>query len=174
MRQALIVALVVAVAAGCSSGDAPDLDPLTKAELAALPSADVQQVQALVGSHQGKVVVLAVWSAAAAECEGLFPALATLAQGAPGVAVITLSVDRVDDVRAKALPVVKEHGEPFENRVFGGDAVEVEPLLRQEWAWRVPAIALYDKKGEKAEELYGRDAVARAGPVVETLLKKER
>jgi len=173
MRWVVMLGLT-AVVTGCSSGDAPDLDPLTKAELAALPSADVQQIQALIGGHQGKVVVLAVWSAAAAECEGLFPALATLAQGAPGVAVITLSVDRVDDVRAKALPVVEEHGEPFENRVFGGDAMEVEPLLRQEWAWRVPAVAVYDKKGEKAEELYGRDAVARAGPVVEKLLKKKR
>jgi len=173
MRWAVVLGLA-AVVTGCSSGDPPDLDPLTKAELAALPSADVQQMQALIGSHQGKVVVLAVWSAAAGECEGLFPALATLAQGAPGVAVITLSVDRVDDVRAKALPIVKEHGEPFENRVFGCDAMEVEPLLRQEWAWRVPAIAVYDKKGEKAEELYGRGAVARAGPVVEKLLGKKR
>ena len=159
MRCTLLLGLVVVVAVGCSSDDAPKLDPLSQEEQAALPSVDSDGLKALLASHKGKAAVLAVWSAGHKDCEGLLPALAGVEKGA---AVITLSIDRVDDVREKVLPIVTEHGGAFENRVFGGAPPDIETFLKPEWSWRVPAIVLYGRGGSKVAEFYGREAVARA------------
>ena len=159
MRRTFLVGLAAIVAVGCSSGDAPTLDPLSQEEQALLPAVDSDGLKALLASHRGESVVLVVWSAGHQDCEGLLPALAGLEKSA---AVITLSIDRVDDVRGKVLPIVKQHGGAFENRVFGGAPPDVETFLKPQWSWRVPAIVLYDKGGTKVAELYGREAVAKA------------
>ena len=174
MRQALLVGLAAVVAAGCSSGDAPELDPLSKREQSALPAVDAAGLKTLLDGHKGKLVVLAVWSAGTKECEGLFAGLAKLAGSAPGTVVVTLNIDRVDDVRDKVLPVVEEQGGQCENRVFGGDPMDVEPLLSPDWGWRVPALAVYDRKGKKAGEFYGRGALGQAEAALRKLLKKRR
>jgi len=68
----------------------------------------------------------------------------------------------VDDVRAKALPVVQEVKPAFESRVFEGDYMQLESLLGVDWSGRVPAIFVHDGSGSRVGGFYGKEALAEA------------
>ena len=171
-----LLAVVAAVAVGCSSGDPESLERLSEDERAALPVLDHEGVRELVAQHKGKVVVLAGWSAAKEGYEALYEGLAPLAKpGADtGPVVIAMNLDGAVAVRAKVLPLLRKVRPAFANCVFDGDQMMLSAVVDRDWAGLVPALWIYNPEGEVAASFYGGDALAKAKAKLAGLARRQR
>ena len=170
MRTALLAGLALLAFTGCSD-EPPSIPPLSKNELAKIPAVRPEQLASFIDSQKGKVVVLAVWSVRRDACLAMYPELGTLCSGgADEPVVVAVSIDRVDDVRAKILPLIKKHRPKFLNRVVPGGHDAVAGLMGKNWSGQVPAIALRDRDGEPAGFFYGQTALAKARRRLDQLL----
>ena len=172
MRIALLVGLALVFSfGGCTcSRKPPKVEPLSKEELASIPEITPPQLQALLAKHKGKVVVLVVWSVRHNGCVAMYPKLNGLAGGAEPV-VIAVSIDRVDDVRSKVIPMLEEQKPKFINHVVRGGADPLASFVGMDWSGgRVPAIVVYRRDGARDKAFYGDAALDTARRRVKQLL----
>jgi hypothetical protein len=175
-RGAFWLGVLLVLVAGCSSDTPAEMAPLSKQELAELPAVSYAELDALVKAQKGKVGVLAVWSVRREPCLAMYAKLGALGKGGADAApaVIALNIDRVDDVRSKVMPMVKQQGAALLNRVFRGAPEELTGLFGNAWGGRVPAICLFDREGTKAAAFNGDDALAKAEPRLKELLEQQK
>jgi len=173
VRVNLLIGLVALTVwcGGCTcSREPPKVKPLTKEELAQIPEITPPQLQDLLAKHKGKLVVLVVWSVRHPGCAAMYPELNGLA-GDPEPVVIAVSIDRVDDVRAKVIPMLKDHKETFINHVVRGGADPLASFVGADWTGgRVPAIVLYRRDGARDKAFYGDAALDTARRRLKQLL----
>jgi hypothetical protein len=165
------VALLVTLG-GCScSEEPPKVEPLSDRELAKLPAVTPEELQALLEAQKGKLVALVVWSVRREDCVALYPRLSELAQGRDAdLTILAVSIDRVSDVREKALPLVEQHGGKWLNRVVRAGPEALAAFVGTDWSGQVPAIALLGRDGRPAGTFYGGTALAKAQARLRELL----
>ena len=175
MRIALLLALSLALGlGGCGCSDEAGPEPLSGKELEQIPALTPMQLQELLAAHKGKVVVLAVWSVRREASVAMYPKLNELLQGDEPV-VIAVNIDRVTDVRDKVLPILRKEQPKFLNRVLSvGPEALASFIDANKWAGQLPALALYDRAGQKAAAFYGDGALDKARAKLPSLLKKPK
>jgi thiol-disulfide isomerase/thioredoxin len=113
------------------------------------------QIQELIASHKGKVVVMDAWSTSCEPCLKEFPNLVALHRkyGPANVACISLSfdyegLDSPDEVKPKVEKFLAEQGATFDNVISNLDS---ESLYKKFDLAIVPAVFVYDKEGKLAK-----------------------
>lgn len=156
--------VLACVVAGCSCGEPEALDSLSQEERETLAVLDHEGLAKLLAEHQGQPVVLAGWSANVERYAGFYRGLADLAKPGPeqGPAVIAMNLDGAAAVREKVLPLVREAGGRVANCVFDGEQMMLTAVVDSEWAGAVPALWVYDAKGQLEASFYGEGALAKA------------
>lgn len=183
MKHCLWGLLLLGVVAGCEqagTGAAQPLDGAPTGDLSAVETTDSaanteptaaaadnvaaavdvkilshDEIQKLIASHKGKVVVMDAWSTSCEPCVEEFPNLVALHKkyGPDKVACISLSFDyegigKPEDV----VPAVKEflvkQGATFDNVVSSDDS---ETLYKKMQLASVPAVYVYNQQGELAK-----------------------
>jgi thiol-disulfide isomerase/thioredoxin len=183
MKYGLCGALLLSVLTGCAGSDAEKANVGTTANsselvekmntespqpdqptptAAAEPSTPVDvkilsydEIQKLIASHKGKVVIMDAWSTSCEPCVEEFPNLVALHKkyGPDKVACISLSFDYEGIGKpADVVPVVKEflakQGATFDNVVSSDDS---ETLYKKMQLASVPAVYVYNQQGELAK-----------------------
>lgn len=153
MRRSYPTLLALAVCLGCApaGGTKPAEAPPTDVKL---QIADYDGLQALIKSHQGKVVVLDVWNTSCEPCLREFPGLVALHKkyGPERLACISLNLDyeglgKPEDKQAPVLAFLKEKGATFDNVLSGVEPDIFYKLLKIP---SVPSILIYDRAGNLA------------------------
>jgi len=164
MRARTLGLAIACVVVGCSSGDPESLGNLSDAERGELPVLDHQGVKEQIAQHQGRIVVLAGWSANQEGHEAFYKGLGGLVTGdaEAGPVVIAMNLDGAVAVRGKVLPLIRAVQPAFANCVFDGDQMMLTAAVDPDWAGLLPAVWLYDGKGKVAASFYGTDALDRA------------
>jgi thiol-disulfide isomerase/thioredoxin len=140
-------------------------------------------VQELIKSHQGKVVVMDCWSTWCEPCVKEFPGLVKLHEkyGADDVACISLCFnyeglkkETPEEHEESVLKFLREQHAEFDNVIANEPS---EELYGKFGFPSVPAVFVYDRKGELAKRFENRDAKAKpftyegVGAEVEKLLE---
>lgn len=140
-------------------------------------------VQELIKSHEGKVVVMDCWSTWCEPCVKEFPGLVKLHEkyGADKVACISLCFnyeglkkEKPEDHEESVLKFLREQHAEFDNVIANEPS---EELYGKFGFPSVPAVFVYDRKGELAKRFENRDAKAKpftyedVGAEVEKLLE---
>lgn len=176
-RIGLAVALSISSVAGCNAqtGQSHAQQPGDSASTAvALKIADFDEVQKIVATHRGQVVVLDCWSTSCPPCIEEFPKLVALHRNYPSskLACISLSFDfeglgKPEDVQADVLKFLRSQNATFEN-LLGGEASDV--LLKKMQLASIPAMFVYDQQGE-VHRFEGSKAYDEAAALVKTLVE---
>lgn len=196
----LLFALMVASSCGCQQQAATETaSPSAKSaadEGAAAPAAEnaadstikvqfkgYEGVQELIKSHQGKVVVMDCWSTWCEPCVKEFPGLVKLHEkyGPDKVACISLCFnyeglkkETPEEHEESVLKFLREQHADFDNVIANEPS---EELYGKFGFPSVPAVFVYDRKGELAKRFENRDAKAKpftyedVGAEVEKLLE---
>jgi len=194
------LALMVALNCGCQQQAATETasPPATPAadEGAAAPATETvadstiqvqfqgyEGVQELIKSHEGKVVVMDCWSTWCEPCVKEFPGLVKLHEkyGADKVACISLCFnyeglkkETPQEHEESVLKFLREQHAEFDNVIANEPS---EELYGKFGFPSVPAVFVYDRKGELAKRFENRDAKAKpftyedVGAEVEKLLE---
>ena len=106
--------MLALAAAGCSSGDAPEPEPLLTAEetASAMPQIMMDEVLERLKKPRGKALLIVLWRA---DTEASSPCLAAADRLAAthakaGLEVLALNIDMPSDVRERALPLLQKAG----------------------------------------------------------------
>jgi hypothetical protein len=158
MRRLLLWAMAATLAVGCSSDDA-QRPSLSEAELAELPAVDAPGLKALLAQQHGKTAVLAIWSVRDPACVEMYKGLSPLARATR--VVVAVNIDQPDDVRAKALPILRQHGQGLLNRHLDGDPMLLD-TGDDTWAGLLPAVWVYGRDGKLRSKACGKGALKRA------------
>lgn len=120
------------------------------------------EIQQLIASHKGKVVIMDCWSTSCEPCVKEFPNLVALHKkhGPEKVACISLSFDyeglgKPEDVLPVVQEFVQKQGATFDN-VLCSD--ESETLYKKMNLASVPAVYVYRPDGELAKRFDNEDA----------------
>lgn len=112
------------------------------------------EIQALVKSHKGKIVVMDCWSTSCEPCIKEFPNLVALHQKyGPKVACISFSFDyeglaKPEEVHPAVLKFLKEKQATFDNVMSSEDS---ETLYKKLELASIPAVYVYDRQGNLAK-----------------------
>jgi thiol-disulfide isomerase/thioredoxin len=120
------------------------------------------EIQQLIASHNGKVVVMDCWSTSCEPCVKEFPNLVALHKkyGPEKVACISLSFDyeglgKPEDVLPVVQDFVEKQGATFDNVLCRDDS---ETLYKKMNLASVPAVYVYKRDGELAKRFDNEDA----------------
>lgn len=120
------------------------------------------QLQELIASHKGKVVVMDCWSTSCEPCVKEFPNLVAIHKkyGPEKVACISLSFDyeglgKPEDVMPVVQEFLQKQGATFDN-VLGTE--DSETLYKKMELASVPAVYVYDRDGKLAKRFDNEDA----------------
>jgi thiol-disulfide isomerase/thioredoxin len=120
------------------------------------------EIQQLIASHKGKVVVMDCWSTSCEPCVKEFPNLVALHKkhGPEKVACISLSFDyeglgKPEDVLPVVQEFVEKQGATFDNVLCREDS---ETLYKKMTLASVPAVYVYKPDGELAKRFDNEDA----------------
>ncbi|MEX0979394.1 MAG: TlpA disulfide reductase family protein [Pirellulales bacterium] len=134
------------------------------------------EIQALVASKRGKVVVMDAWSTACPPCMKDFHNLVELSKqyGGDELACISLSFDfegigKPEDVQAPVLKFLQSQGAAFDN-VMSNE--ESDALYRKFKLNSVPAVFVYDRAGKLRERFENEGAYAKVRSLVAELVKE--
>ncbi len=188
-RTALVVFLSAIIGCGQAPIRSPVAGSLDKtASLDAggevsLQVLDYDQIQKLIESKRGRVVVMDAWSTSCPPCIKEFPNLVALHKkyGPDRVACISLSFDyegigQPEDVADKVRKFLVEQQATFDNIL---SKEESDALYRKFKLISVPAVFVYDHHGKLVKRFHNEDAKGEAdaftyeqvGALVEELLK---
>lgn len=143
-----------------TSNSATDADSKSAASEITLKAAQPDDLQKLIATHKGKVVLVDFWATWCAPCRKQFPHTVELSRkhAADGFAAISVSCDDADR-DAEILAFLKKSDARFDNirSKFGGDeetftAFEIE-------GGALPHYKLYDRTG-KLRHTFGTDPTA--------------
>lgn len=152
---------------GTPTGNLSAVEPADSADSAAQAAApapaaavDVKilshdEIQKLIASHKGKVVVMDAWSTSCEPCVEEFPNLVALHKkyGPEKVACISLSFDyegigKPEDVVPAVKDFLVKQGATFDNVVSSDDS---ETLYKKMKLASVPAVYVFNQQGELAK-----------------------
>ena len=159
MRSTLAAAcLVSAFLIGCSEPVQQVAPPADDTEIPEKQSVEAsisswQDITSAIASHEGKVVVVDLWSTTCAPCRREFPGLVKLhEQHAGKVACISVSLDYYGDTneppesfQAAVSQFLTEQRADFENFICSDASDEVLAKLE---ATAVPVVLIYGQDGE--------------------------
>jgi thiol-disulfide isomerase/thioredoxin len=175
------------VFAGCEYSATSDVRAVAPDDKAAAPAAahadDVElkiltfdEIQELIASKRGKVVVMDCWSTACPPCLKDFHNLVELHKqyGPDEVACISLSFDyegigKPEDVREGVLTFLRAQGATFDNVM---SSEESDALYRKFKLNAVPAIFVYDRAGALRERFEDEGAYKKVRELVAELVKE--
>ena len=172
--------IALSMMVGC---DQPVTSSPPKLEKISLKVLDYDQIQTLVESKRGKVVVMDAWSTSCPPCIKEFPKLVELHNkyGPERLACISLSFDyegigKPEDVAGKVKDFLIQQRATFDNVLSSEDS---DALYRKFKLISVPAVFVYDREGKLVKRFDNEDAKSEAdaftyeqvGAVVEELLK---
>jgi thiol-disulfide isomerase/thioredoxin len=196
MRRVLIwpaTALLFAVAlAGCNNVESPQDNsaaPPASAPASSEPTARLaswEEVEQLIASKKGKVVVLDLWSTWCTPCLKEFPGLVALHNKHPDqVACISLNLNYAGakdespaDARAEIEAFLKEQGATFDNLI---STTPDEAVWKSLNVAMVPIVRVYDRQGQLRKQFvnengeYGDEGFTyqeHVAPFVEQLVKE--
>ena len=155
--------------------DASDLNATSSASVQ-LAVADLSELEQVVKSHAGKVVVVDVWSTSCAPCMREFPHLVELSQTHPERLVcISFNVDYIG-LKSKPPEAYVAKVEHFLQKQHAVDVTNLlsastdESVLRQFSIGAIPAILIYSADGELkhtfTDSNTGEDGLTYAGDVI--------
>lgn len=129
---------------------------------------DWDELQKLIDSHRGKVVVVDAWSTSCEPCKREFPNLVALHKkhGPEKLACISLSLDyegigAPEEQREPVLAFLRQQGATFENVL---SSVESFELMEKLEIPSIPAVFVYDAAGNLHRRFDNRDASRSGGP----------
>jgi len=164
-RTARSLAIVLAGAALLAA--APARDPL--------PSIDREGYAALVGSRDGRVLVVNMWATWCEPCREEFPDLVRLHRelSPRGLDLVAVSLDTASAVPGEVVPFLEAQGARFPVYVKkpGGDD-EFINAIDTSWSGALPATFIYDGKGRLIRGIHGRTTFAQVEAIVAPLLRK--
>jgi thiol-disulfide isomerase/thioredoxin len=116
-----------------------------------LQIADYAELQKLITSHRGKVIVLDAWSTSCEPCLKEFPHLVALANHAPEkIACISLSMDyegigKPEDQRENVLAFLIQQHATMDNVLTQENS---DAMLKHLGVGSIPAVFVYDRQGK--------------------------
>ena len=172
-RQFSIVVRLVALSV-CFTGCTPKTPPAAKPKPAPVVAAQAvdqpdvllktlsfEEIQELIASHHGKVVVMDAWSTACAPCIKEFHNLVDIHKKYPAekVACISLSFDyegigKPEDQAPRVMKFLREQHATFDNVM---SSEESDVLYRKFKLTAVPAVFVYNQQGELARRFDNED-----------------
>jgi len=188
-RMALSTIFLIAV--GCSEpapsappkGSASGTTPVSGTSASTAPAAvevtmqlkNFEELQQLIASKKGKVVVVDAWSTYCEPCLKEFPGLVALHKkyGPDKVACISVCANYtgrgdVKDEIADPLAFLKSQNATFDNVL---STVGDEELYKKLNIASVPTIFVYDREGKPAKTFGGEPKYSEVDPLVAELLK---
>ena len=180
MRSLCAGCIALSMVVGC---DRPVTSATPKPENVSLKVLDYDQIQKLVESKRGKVVVMDAWSTSCPPCLKEFPKLIKLQNkyGPERLACISLSFDyegigKPEEVVGKVQDFLVQQRATFDNVL---SSEESDALYRKFKLISVPAVFVYDREGKLVKRFDNEEAKSEAdaftyeqvGEVVEELLK---
>ena len=187
------IAFVLALLTGCSS-QAPDErttplvtkpEPQTPSPVPAIPevtlkAASLDEVQAAIAKHKGKVVICDYWSTSCEPCVKEFPHLVALSQKHSADHLVCVSasldfdgLDKLETYREPVLTFLKEKHATIENYLLSDDDTAVYAKLK---IASIPAVYVYGADGklkQRFDESSGKPFSYEKdiNPLVEELVK---
>lgn len=175
MRNAAL-ALMLALAVGCSSERPPEPPKLLTAEEAAsMPPITFEQVKQRLAEPGGKALLIVLWRA---DTEGAESALRTAdalaaRHAKAGLEVLALNIDMADAVRDQALPLVQKLDlGSLTARAYQDDVMRLGGTLDPAWGGQTPAAFLYTRTGQQAFKGHGEDALEGAAARIPAALAR--
>lgn len=112
-----------------------------------------EEVETLIQSHNGKVVVVDLWATYCVPCRAEFPGLVELSQADPGnIVCISVSLDDPDS-QEKALTFLQEQNATMQNVLCTTDSDKLYDEILQ--IGGIPAVYVYGRDGELAKLFTG-------------------
>jgi thiol-disulfide isomerase/thioredoxin len=157
----LLAVLVLAACKGCASSG----------ETAGMPLVDAPELDRLVQSHRGRVVLVDFWATWCPPCVGLFPHTVELSRryADRGLTVLTVSVDDPGKGEAVRRFLADQAATTTENYLArNGSSSQTFAEFKIENGW-IPFLKIYDRTGKLRATISGAypDKIDRA---VEKLL----
>ncbi len=171
-RFALCALASVAVV-GCSK----PAEPVARAKvLVNLQVLAWDEIQQLLASHRGKVVVMDCWSTSCRPCLEEFPNLVAMHNkyGRQDLACVSLSFDNegldpIENVKPAVLSFLKRQQATFDNVL---STLDSDALYKKLEIPAVPAAIVYDREGKLAKKFTGAKVdYAEVERVVQELLR---
>lgn len=123
------------------------------ADAVTLELAPWEDVQRLIESHQGKVVVVDLWATYCVPCREEFPGLVELSHADPeNIACISVSLDDPDS-HERALAFLQEQNATMQNVLCTTDSDQLYDEILQ--IGGIPAVYVYGRDGELAKLFTG-------------------
>lgn len=177
-------ALLLLAVVGCeektvssSSGSATSATPTapaTKAAEVTLQLKSIDELQQLIASKKGKIVVVDVWSTYCEPCMNEFPGLVDLHKqhGPEKVACISLCANyaglgKPEDEVAEPLKFLKSQGATFDNVLSTDPDTKLYEKLK---IASVPTIFVYDREGRLVKTFDGEPKYADVAKFVAELM----
>lgn len=181
--QRFLSAFLLLVVAGCD--DNTGSSSIGSAAAAAAPAPkqpevtlllkNFDELQQLIASKKGKVVVVDVWSTYCEPCMQEFPGLVDLHKkyGPEKVACISLCANfaglgKPEDELAEPLKFLKDRGATFDNILSTDPDTKLYERLK---IASVPTIFVYDRNGKLAKTFDGEPKYADVAALVATLVE---
>ena len=162
MHRLFSVSILAAMLSGCGDSSSSSVgsggnqsDAARKKDSASnvsLNILDYEQIQELIKSKQGKVVVMDAWSTSCQPCIKEFPHLVELHNeyGPEKVACISLSfdyegIDKPEDQQERVLAFLRKQNATFDNVL---NKEEADELYEKMDLSAIPAVFVYDQAGK--------------------------
>ena len=183
-KKSAVIVLACVFLAGCGSSSTSDTTAAvtstdtteTKTDDVKLSILSFDEIQELLASKRGKVVVMDAWSTACPPCMKDFHNLVELSQQYPSdeLACISLSFDfegigKPEDVQAPVLKFLQSQGATFDN-VMSNEESDV--LYRKFKLNSVPSVFVYDRAGKLRERFENEGAYEKVRALVAELVKE--
>jgi thiol-disulfide isomerase/thioredoxin len=163
-RAPAVFAAATALALACSCGrDEPGGSGYSAAGQSAAPPvraepADAARILEAVRGHRGEVVLLDFWATWCAPCIEALPKLVSWQRefGPEGLAVVSVSLDDPADAETRVSAFLSQERPPFETFIL--DAPNFDEFVQSvnaSWSGGIPALFVYDHKGELRHEFVG-------------------
>lgn len=138
---------------------------------------DYEGIQQVIQGKQGRIVVMDCWSTYCPPCMKEFHNLVELHHEYPDdVACVSLNFDYTggkgaapDDTRDDVIDFLKEKGATFDNMISSVPAEDLYQQMGFKTA-AVPAVFVYDRKGDLAKQFEGEVSYADVRQLVADLL----
>lgn len=146
----------------------------TEKALPQLLEIDDKQVQALLTSLRGNVVLVNIWATWCIPCVIEFPHLVKLqkAYEKRGVKVVFISVDELEDAETKVRPFLRRQNVRFPTYIKNIQDVErFINAIGNGWRGTIPTTFVYNRKGKQVATLVGARDFAAFERVIKPLLQ---
>ena len=133
------------------------------------PLSSPAQVDSLIGSYSGKVLIVNLWATWCDPCVEEFPDLVKLYQNYKdkNLALVFVSLDQPGDLNTKVLPFLKSNGVDFVTYI--NKFKKQEDLINaidKDWDGAIPATYIYDSRGKMIGTLIGGKTYAEFEKVI--------